>query len=206
MFIEVLPPGGEADLALLAEIARGFYLAGGTGLALQLGHRVSGDLDFFSATEFEPDVLRDRMVSAGQFTLVSEARGTLHGIFNSTKVSFLRYDYPVLFPTLELSGVEVADKRDIALMKISAISSRGSKKDFVDLYFICQEQALPFLMDLFARKYSKVNYSRYHILKSLTYFEDADGEPDPIMLKPWSWEKIKDYFTTEAVTTAKKML
>ncbi len=198
MFIKVLPPGGKTALALLGEIAKGFCLAGGTGLALQLGHRISGDLDFFSPAEYDPGGLRDKLAATGDFSLVSEARGTLHGIFNSTKVSFFQYSYPLLFPTSNLSGIEVADYRDIALMKITAISSRGSKKDFVDLYFVCQEQPLKLLLELFAKKYSKVGYSKYHILRSLTFFEDADAEPDPVMLKPWSWESVKDYFIQHA--------
>ncbi|MCL4514505.1 MAG: nucleotidyl transferase AbiEii/AbiGii toxin family protein [Firmicutes bacterium] len=204
MFIEVLPPGGNASLALLGEIASGFYLAGGTGLALQLGHRISGDLDFFCPEEFEPWSLKDRLAAAGQFAVASEARGTLHGIFNSAKVSFLKYSYPLLFPTKNLTGIEIADYREIALMKITAISSRGSKKDFVDLYFVCQEYSLILLMDLFEEKYRKASYSKYHILKSLTFFEDADAEPDPVMLKPWSWENVKDYFKINAIKAAKE--
>ncbi|MEW6662911.1 MAG: nucleotidyl transferase AbiEii/AbiGii toxin family protein [Bacillota bacterium] len=206
MFIEVLPPGGKSALALLRNLTAGFYLAGGTALALQMGHRISGDLDFFSPVEFTPQVLRDEMVAAGHFITISETKGTLHGIFDSTKVSFLKYAYPLLFPTKNLEGVEVADIKDIALMKITAISSRGSKKDFVDLYFVCQEHPLGFLLRLFSQKYAKANYSKYHILRSLTFFEDAEDEPDPLMLKPWSWENIKEYFKIEALSAAKEML
>ncbi len=205
MFIEVLPPGGNAALALLAEVTKGFYLAGGTGLALQLGHRVSGDLDFFTPAEFKPEILRDQMVATGHFTVISEARGTLHGVYDSAKVSFLQYGYPLLFPTRDLAGIEVADCRDIALMKITAISSRGCKKDFVDLYFACQAHSLAFFLGLFEEKYRKVSYSKYHILRSLTFFEDADAEPDPVMLKPWSWESIKSYFLAEAIKAAKEL-
>jgi hypothetical protein len=206
MFIEVLPPGGKSTLALLKDLANGFYLAGGTGLALQMGHRISGDLDFFSPGEFTTQALRDEMVAAGHFITISEAKGTLHGIFDSTKVSFLKYAYPLLFPTRNLEGIEVADVRDIATMKITAVSSRGSKKDFVDLYFVCQEHPLRFLLGLFSQKYAKANYSKYHILRSLTFFEEANDEPDPIMLKPWSWEHIKEYFTAEALIAAKEIL
>lgn len=202
MFIEVLPSGSESTLASLEEVARGFYLAGGTGLALQLGHRISGDFDFFSDKVFEPWVLSSRLSEAGRFVVSSEAKGTLHGVFESTKVSFLHYKYRLLFPTIKLQNVEVADYRDIALMKITAISGRGSKKDFVDLYFACQKETLPYFLKLFNRKYREANYSKYHILRSLTYFDDAEEEPNPVMLKPWSWEDIKTYFVTEVVKAA----
>lgn len=205
MFIEVLPPGGKPVLELLGRLAQGFYLAGGTGLALQIGHRISGDLDFFRAEAFEPQILKDRLAATGRFTIVSEAEGTIHGVLADTKVSFLRYVYPLLFPTRQLAGVEIADPRDIALMKITAISSRGSKKDFVDLYFICQEYPLDLLLNLFKEKYKSIDYSMYHILRSLAFFDDADHEPDPLMLKPWDWQAIKKYFGEKAVKAMKDL-
>lgn len=179
---------------------RNFYLAGGTGLALHLGHRISGDLDFFCQGQFETTTLRDSLIATEQFKVLSEAQDTLHGVLAETKVSFLRYPYQLLFSTEDLEGLKVADTRDIAVMKIAAISSRGSKKDFVDLYFVCQIYPMESLWELFEKKYRQANYSRYHILKSLVFFDDADREPDPVMLKAWNWEHIKGYFREMAAT------
>ena len=80
-------------------------------------------------------------------------------------------------------------------MKIEAIASRGSKKDFFDLYFIAREIAdLQHCLEFYRRKFTGVNFNLYHVLKSLTYFADAEKEKDPMLLRRVSWSRIKDYF------------
>ena len=127
--------------------------------------------------------------------LVIEGRGTIHGLLNETKISFLHYEYSMLYDKNKFWGCDIASLIDIALMKITAVSGRGSKKDFVDLYFICNE-VISFneLLKLFDKKYVDTGYSKYHLLKSLGYFDDANNEPDPIMLKQADWKNIKKYF------------
>jgi len=110
------------------------------------------------------------------------------------KLSFLGYPYKIIFPLLEWQGIKLADPRDIACMKLTAISSRGSKKDFIDLYFMLQNYPLEELLKIFNKKYQRIKYNRIHILKSLTYFTDGENEPMPVMLENVSWKKIKDYF------------
>jgi hypothetical protein len=83
-------------------------------------------------------------------------------------------------------------------MKISAISGRGTKRDFVDLFVVAQEEGLKTLLALFDRKFADANYSAVHILKSLTYFDDAESEPMPDMLVPMSWDNIKRFFRERA--------
>lgn len=103
-----------------------------------------------------------------------------------------------MYSPKKIEGISVADARDIGCMKISAISSRGSKKDFVDLFFICQKVTpLATLLDLFKKKYKGVDYNMAHILKSLVYFEDAEKEPMPRMLIKISWNEIKKFFKEE---------
>lgn len=135
MFVNVLPENGESVLDLLSSrhITDGFYMAGGTAASLQLGHRISYDFDFFSPREFGTTLLIQRLSSIGRFDLTGEAWGTVHGLLNDVRVSFMIYRYQLLFPTTDFRGIGVADLRDIALMKMTAISGRGSKKDFVDL-------------------------------------------------------------------------
>ncbi|MBO8129194.1 MAG: nucleotidyl transferase AbiEii/AbiGii toxin family protein [Peptococcaceae bacterium] len=176
-------------------ILQNFYLAGGTAAALYLGHRISEDFDFFSRDDFNTFDLIQRLSELGSFALSREDHGTVHGLLNGVKLSFLLYKYPLLYPTESFMGCQLADLRDIALMKITAISSRGSKKDFIDLYFITQEIIdLKSLMGLFEKKYKRVAYSKYHLIRSIGYFEDAEREVNPLMLKPVKWEDVKEYF------------
>lgn len=197
---EVIPASTEATLGVLrdASVVNSFYLAGGTGLALQFGHRLSLDLDFFAEEQFDEDRLLDRIQNLGNFSLVTKAPYTLHATLGETKISFLGYAYPMLFATGTFDGVAVADPRDIACMKLTAAASRGTRRDFVDLYFAARQFGLTELLQLFARKYEKTGYSRTHILKSLVYFADAEKDPMPTMLKPLSWEDVKQFFLREA--------
>lgn len=174
------------------DLVKDFYLAGGTALAIHLGHRESIDLDFFSQKNFSLSKIKNELSTQGSFSLISEEEGTLHCLLDEVKLSFFYYPYPMLFPLVDFEKVALADERDISAMKIDAISSRGSKKDFVDLYFLLEKYSLSELMGFFEKKYDKIKFNKLHILKSLIFFEDAEVEPDPIMLKNISWDKIKD--------------
>lgn len=174
-----------------------FYLAGGTGLALRLGHRRSADLDFFSSIAFSEDALIQKAQKLTGFSVVAKSPGTLHTQIRGIKVSFLAFVYPLLFPCEAFLDVQVADPRDIACMKVSAIASRGTKRDFVDLYAVGQHYGLPQILEWFKEKFAPANFSSVHILKSLTYFDDAEKNPPPDMLAPISWEGVKGFFTRE---------
>jgi hypothetical protein len=193
---EVIPASTETTLRALrdTDIVNRFYLAGGTGLALQFGHRLSLDLDFFSPDLFNEEVLLQRVQALDGFSLVARAPHSLHVTLRETKVSFLGYSYPLLFPEVRFLDVAVADPRDIACMKISAIASRGTKRDFVDLYVSAQLFGLTELLQLFGRKYEKTRYNRLHILKSLTFFGDAEKDPMPRMLVDLDWDEVKRFF------------
>lgn len=195
----VIPASTEATLRALhdAQLLDRFYLAGGTGLALQLGHRLSLDLDFFVEEHFDEDALLQRLQALDSFALVSKAPYTIHATIHQTKVSFLGYVYPVLFPTKPFLGVAIADPRDIACMKVSAIASRGTKRDFVDLYVSAQHDGLKEILHLFDRKFAQTNYSRIHVLKSLTFFADAEKDPMPHMLRALNWGTVKQFFLKE---------
>jgi hypothetical protein len=166
-------------------------LAGGTALALHFGHRLSIDLDFFSASDFNVRSYQEKLSELGNFSLTKEAAGTLDGILDEVKISLFCYHYPLLFPVIVLDGVAVADPRDIACMKLDAISSRGSKKDFVDMAFLLERYSLEDIFEWFEKKYSTLQYNKMHILKSLTYFDDAEQEPSPQMLIEKNWEAVK---------------
>jgi hypothetical protein len=178
-------------------IAVSAYLAGGTGLALRFGHRRSVDLDFFIKEIFDEDRLLQRLERMPGVSDVRRAPQTLHLVIQGVKVSFLGYAYPLLFAPVLFDGVPVADPRDIACMKITAISSRGAKRDFVDLYASCERFGLQELLTLFAQKYARTGYNRLHVLKSLTYFTDAEKDPMPHMLIPLEWSDVKRFFQSE---------
>ncbi len=198
--LEVLPKDTKKTLSLLSNspFIKQFYLAGGTGLALQIGHRISGDLDFFSRENFDESSLIQKMPEMGKFQLEKKSEQTIIGILNNTKLSFLRYKYQALFPFKIIAGVNVADIIDIACMKIDTISSRGTKRDFIDVYFIAKEiMPLKNILNSFEKKYASINYNMIHIRKSLVFFEDAESDPMPQMLKPADWKEIKSFFKNE---------
>ncbi len=178
-------------------LVRDFYLAGGTGLALQLGHRQSIDLDWFSDQDFSNEKIKKNLALLGNFKLLSEEKGTIHGTLDEIRVSFFYYGYSLLFPLINFTNINLADERDVAAMKIDVISSRGSKKDFVDLYFLLEKYSLVELIDFFEKKYKGIEYNKLHILKSLNYFDDAESDPIPIMIREVEWEEIKDRIRAE---------
>lgn len=197
---EVIPTSTEETLKALrgTRMLGDFYLAGGTGLALRLGHRLSLDLDFFARANFDEGRLLERLQALDMLALSSKAPNTLHLTIEQTKVSFLGFPYPVLHPTEHFLGVAIADPRDIACMKVNAIASRGTKRDFVDLYFCARRYGLVEILRMFGQKFLKINYSRVHLLKSLSYFADAEKDPMPRMLTAVEWPEIKHFFLREA--------
>jgi len=138
---EIISKKTKTNLEILAKetVLKNFYLAGGTGAALQFKHRVSLDLDFFTKEDIDTKTLIQKIKTLGKFSIERETENTLIGIFNGTRVSFLKYDYPLLFDPKQIKEINVADPRDIGCMKIDAISSRGMKRDFIDLFFTCKE-------------------------------------------------------------------
>lgn len=173
------------------DLAEKFYLAGGTALAIALGHRESIDLDWFCQTDFSNQEIKAKLSKLGNFKVISESEGTVNGLLDEVRVSFLRYQYKLIFPLVAMGRVKLADERDIAAMKIDAISSRGSKKDFIDIFFLLKKYSLEEIIGFFQKKYAEIDYNKLHILKSLVYFMDADEEPMPIMIQSINWEKVK---------------
>jgi len=196
---KVIPQAAERVFEMLLKNNIGsFYLAGGTALALRLGHCLSEDLDFFTSESYDEERLLSDLADTDRLSLVSKGRETLHLHIMDIKVSFLGYHYPVLFPFGSFMGIQVADPKDIACMKISAIAGRRSRRDFVDLYVTAKQYGLAHLLDLFKNKYAQVSFNLVHALKSPTYFEDAEKEPMPNMLVPITWNEITGFFKQEA--------
>jgi len=194
--LEVLRPAqqrllGEAGMML---DRAGFYLAGGTAVALHIGHRRSIDLDWFSG-ESLGDVMRMAKALSEDigFHTSEVAPGTLHGTASGVRLSFMEYRYPLLrrLASIGRFGCRVASLRDLACMKLSAAAQRGSKKDFVDIYALLTEHGtLAAMLDSYVRKYRVSDVS--HVLYGLAYFEDAEKERMPAMLWNVTWKEVKD--------------
>ena len=190
----------ESTADLLSRIGAGqafrdFYLAGGTGLALQLGHRVSLDLDLFSERPWASAALLAAVRALGPTVVDVESDGTLVGSVGGVRVSFFYYPYPLLEPLLQTpAGVPLAGLLDTACMKLIAVSQRGSRKDFVDLYYLGLAGVdVRDGLDALSRKMPGVEHNLVHLARSLAYFADAEREPEPRMLLPFRWSSARDY-------------
>lgn len=193
---EVLGQYQDQALGLLGPVLTplGFYLRGGTAVALQLGHRRSVDLDWFAFEMPEsPDNLAERLNEAAlAFKKGLVARNTLHGRVGRVQISLLRYHYPMLQPLVfaQRWGCQLASCQDLAAMKLAAIADRGAKKDFIDLFALLRETApLSQMLEWYQRKYAVGNLT--HLLCSLTYFEDAARTRMPAMLEKVGWRAVK---------------
>lgn len=167
-----------------------FRLVGGTSLALQIGHRQSIDIDLFGDQELEEYEISDFLSQLGKIQVLKKSKNILIYNVNGVKVDFVNYKYPWLTSVISENGFRLASKEDIGAMKLNAIAGRGSKKDFIDLYFLLNEFSLEELIGFYGDKYQ--DGSEFLVLKSLSYFADADTEPTPLMLKDANWDKIKN--------------
>ena len=199
---EILDEPRIAILQPLTELKDKFYLAGGTGLALQLGHRDSADFDFFSEDEFDTATLfqkLEKILMGRKIEKVQEEKNTLSIIVDDdVKISFFYYPYKMLNPLIEEPNLKIASIEDIAVMKASAIVSRATLKDYVDLYFILGKLSFEEIITLAREKLPALDENL--IRKSLVFFEDVleeaiiykiDNQP--------SWEEIKDRIKKEVI-------
>lgn len=186
-----------------------WYLAGGTSLALHVGHRQSVDLDFFTPQKrFRTRALEEKLRATGRWRTTMARGGTLYGVFQNARVSFIAY--PFFRPSrrsVSCGSVRMLIPEDIAAMKIVAISQRGRKRDFVDLYWYCMNrESLNDVVRRALRQYPDQRQNVPHFLKSLTYFDDAEKDPMPPLLFKTSWNEIKRYFSREVPRVARELL
>lgn len=195
MFEKVVSSTAMNLVEMIAREIKDFYLADGTGLALQLGHRISEDLDFFSEKPFDAEEFKD---SIGPDKVASIRPQTLHCVKQGVRLSFLSYGIPLCYPVHKWRGIRVAAWEDIVAEKVKAVSQRGSKKDFWDIYsVIVLKSSIEEVGALFLERFKDTGINFYHVIKSMVYFEDADKEPDPILLEGgerWEWQSIKGFF------------
>lgn len=185
------------ESVMQSETFKGFNLVGGTALALQIGHRISVDIDLFGNAEINEIEFAQELSQWGSSTVLKKSKNIIIYTINGVKVDFVNYHYPLLKKVETVDSIRLVSLEDIAAMKLNAISGRGSKKDFVDLYFLLKNFSLKEMIDFYSEKYK--DGSTFLVLKNLTYFVDAEKEEMPFMTKTVSWESIKDWILQEVI-------
>jgi predicted nucleotidyltransferase component of viral defense system len=200
LYFSVLPKKQIQLLRKLKFLKKyGFYLAGGTALALQIGHRTSVDFDFYTEKKFDSRKLREEFDK--RFKKVQEIyidEDTLELNIDGVGMSFFKYPYKLIRPCQKINEINLASKEDIAAMKIISISQRGRKRDFIDIYFLIKEFGLEQIIQFVKEKYPMFNI--YVGLQGLTYFKDADEDPEKVrfkLLKEVKWTEIKKFIIQE---------
>ena len=179
-----------------------FYLAGGTALALQLGHRKSVDLDFFSENDEVGKTTRTQIIKSFlkdpfQGQVIEDVDGNLLLSVNQTEVGFFGYGYPLIEPLHEMNTIPMAGIIDIGLMKLDALTSRGSRKDFYDLFWIAREVPIGDLLEFGNRKYPFMRDFPLIVIEHMVNFENADRDVQPVLFKHTPWEEVREFFINQ---------
>lgn len=187
----VLPDTLELLKALMQQpLLKDMRLVGGTSLALQYGHRRSVDLDFFGMTTEDIDELTGMMRECSKDMVKGSCTKRIKTYFlNGVKVDVVNYDYKWIDDVVEEDGLRLASPKDIAAMKVNAVMGRGTKKDFIDVYFLLKHYSFDELIQFYLQKYT--DGSEYRALLSMSYFADADPQPMPYMFQDVDWEMVK---------------
>lgn len=174
-------------------VLEGFELVGGTALSLQIGHRISIDIYFFTRNDFDTQQLLQHLEQKYQFQEQYRNINTLKGIINSVFVDFITHNYHMIKPNEHIEKITMASKPDIAAMKVNAIAGNGTRvKDFIDIYFLLKEFSFSTIISFYKSKYNSRN--DFHAIKSLTYFDDVNEEEWPRMVleKDLTLKKLKE--------------
>ena len=178
-------------------------LVGGTALAFHLGHRLSIDLDLFGS--FDNEILTETLKSEtfDDFYVLSESKVIKQYLINQVKVDIVKYDrYQWLEDVVVDDQIRVAGLKDIAAMKVAAITNRGSKKDFVDMFFLLQIFDIQEILEFYRTKYFDANL--FTVMLSLAYFDDAEKDELPKMLIPTTWNDVKKRIAAAVKATNNK--
>ena len=210
---EALTPETREAFQHVARLSfiQSFYLAGGTGLALHLGHRFSVNLDLFSTDETAvgPDQ-RDAMrilLDNPSLSITHDLDGTFVATWQDVGISFFRLPlYPLVQPPVLLDDIPLATIPEIGAMKLAAIIDRGTRKDMVDLYYLLQTVSLETIFEVASVKYARVRSFPISAIRALAYFADAEAVPMPRMLDRTSWSKMKKFLEHQALEAGRKKL
>jgi len=178
------------------------YLAGGTALALQIGHRTSVDFDFYIPKNFKKGELKlhfKNNFKNYKIKILRDFDDTFEININGISLSCFYYPYKLIKKKVLVEGIEIADIEDITAMKLVAVSQRGTKRDFVDVYYLIKKFGLPKILKLTDKKYPE--FDVYCGLRGLMYFDDADNDKEigriKIFDKKLKWVDVKKYIKQE---------
>lgn len=182
-----------------------FSLVGGTNLALRYGHRVSVDLDFFSSKKFDVELIAS-MVSRKfrDFELLFQRNQTIIFEIEKVRVDFVLYPFDWLNPFEHFDQIRMASVEDIVPMKLQSITTRQSKKDYWDIACLLEHNNLKDLLEIMKSKFPFVDLG--FIIQALTHFEDAEDQPDPVVLNDWNWPMVKRKIISSVVSYTKSLL
>lgn len=178
-----------------------FYLAGGTALSLQIGHRRSVDLDFFSETDELDERSRNEIIhslAVLDVQVVESAVGNLLVLIDGIRTGFFGYGYPLVGEPIVVENIRLASLVDIGLMKCDALVSRGSRKDFYDLYYLARTMSLGSLLSAGEQKYRLFRDFPLLVLEGMTLFDNADRDAQPVLFEPIGWEEVRAFFIQQA--------
>ncbi len=183
--------GKALELLLTQPALASFYLAGGTALALQIGHRISTDLDWFSPLQllesWDRERLRSALGQASAFEVINEQDGQMFARLAGVDISFIHQPHPLLESVVDYHGTPLASPTDIGLMKLAAINSRGTRRDFIDLFCLRDWASINQLTELAETKYADRPTFLDIAARALVYFADAERQPMPHLL----WREIR---------------
>ena len=195
LHLEAVQPSTLGLLKLLMSdpYLKDFNLVGGTALALNIGHRISEDIDLFTDKHYELISLKDHIQKKYSADVYGETSIGLRCYINKIKADFLNYPYALLEDSTTIEGIRLLQLSDIAAMKLSAISNRGAKRDFYDLYFLLHQFSLNDLTKFYLTKYKMKD--PFSLLRSLTYFDDAEKDTDPVLISKakLTWVQVKKF-------------
>ena len=187
---------GSSTLELLISLMNDewladFVLVGGTAIALQVGHRISIDIDLFSNRPFDENNLADYLRNQYQFQLDFLSTNTIKGEKNGIQIDCIAHQYPWIEPFVKDGNIRIAGLSDLAAMKLNAISGNGTRiKDFIDIAFLSQELSLNHMLKGYQEKYDS---NPIIALKALTWFEDINFD-EPIKMasgNPFNWKLVE---------------
>nr|NQU90309.1 nucleotidyl transferase AbiEii/AbiGii toxin family protein [Bacteroidota bacterium] len=180
-------------------VLKDFILVGGTSLSLQIGHRISIDIDLFTQHEFDNQKMLEHLEEHYMFHVQYQHKNTLKGTIQGVFVDFIRHNYPIIRKEELLEGVRLASLHDIAAMKVNAITGNGSRiKDFIDIYFLLEKLSFTDIITAYKEKYKFRN--EFQAVKSLTWFGDViiENWPNLLLHKELTFDDVKEKILAEA--------
>jgi hypothetical protein len=199
MHYEALTKPGKDIIARVGAF-EGFYLAGGTALALQIGHRLSVDFDLFSPEEISSTLLAKakRIFQGNSVTASVNDPGELTVFVNGVKITFLCYPYPVVRDLISENGLSLLSIQEIAATKAYTIGRRGSYKDYVDLYVILRERyaSLEDIISIAEQKYG-ADFNGRLFLEQLIYLENIQDTEILFLKGSMTKDQVAEYFDQE---------